>query len=209
MSLVFDSALIFFLFALFGYSHSLLASRKFKENLANNIGDKIAFYRLFYNLISIISFVAIIGLSPKPDVVLYDLPNPYDLVFFALQIVGFTGLLWAVKVIDVMEFLGINQIKRYFNGSYNQAELDEHSKFLIEGPFKFCRHPIYFFSIIMLMFSPSMNLWYLITLINIVIYFYVGSIYEERKLEKLFGVQYSNYKNDVPRIIPYKIFKRK
>jgi protein-S-isoprenylcysteine O-methyltransferase Ste14 len=209
MSLVFDSVQIFVLFALFGYSHSLLASRKFKEKLAQNIGDKIAFYRLFYNLISVISFAALIIITPKPEFIIYDLPNPYDLVMFAIQIIGLAGFIWAVLVIDGMEFLGLKQIKRYIHGTYDKSELDEHSELLIKGPFKFCRHPIYFFSILILVFSPVMNLWYLIILINIIIYFYIGSIYEERKLVKIFGVQYSKYQNEVPRIIPYKIFKSK
>jgi protein-S-isoprenylcysteine O-methyltransferase Ste14 len=208
MSSFFDILIIFFLFALFGYSHSILASRKFKKKLVEAVGDKIAFYRFFYNVISVISFIALLAISPKPDMPIYDLPNPYDLIFFCIQVTGLAGMLWAVKIIDGKEFLGINQINRYLNGTYDINELDEHSELKIEGPFKYCRHPIYFFSILILAFSPAVNLWYLIMLINILLYFYVGSIYEERKLEQIFGVKYTEYKNNVPRIIPYKILSR-
>ncbi|MBL1215228.1 MAG: isoprenylcysteine carboxylmethyltransferase family protein [Ignavibacteriae bacterium] len=209
MNLVFDILIIFILFALFGYSHSILASRKFKKKLVETVGDKIAFYRLFYNAISVISFIALLAVSPKPVKPLYDLSNPYDLIFFGIQIIGLAGIVWAVKVIDGMEFLGINQIRRYLNGTYDINELDEHSELKIEGPFKYCRHPIYFFSTLILLFNPAVNLWYLVMVINIAIYFYIGSIFEERKLERVFGVKYTEYKNDVPRIIPYKLFNRK
>lgn len=203
----FDVILIFILFSIFGLIHSFLASLEFKKKLAAQIGNKIAFYRLFYNIFSIFLFVFIYEISPKPNVIVYDLKFPYDIITFALQIVSLFGLIWASKEIDMKEFFGISQIYRYVNNEYEMDDLDEKQKLRINGAFKFVRHPIYFFSILFLGLRPQMDLFYFTAYITIVLYFYVGSIYEEKKLLKIFGNEYLQYQKTVPRIFPIKFKK--
>jgi methanethiol S-methyltransferase len=191
------------LFFLFAASHTFLASRKLKIGLVEKIGNKIAFYRLFYNVSSLIFFFVFYELSPKPDVIVYDLHYPLDIITFALQVLSLVGLLWAVKPISLMEFAGISQIEKYFRGEYSAEDLDEKTELKIVGAFKFVRHPVYLFSILFLLFRPGMDLFYLVTLICVIIYFYVGSVFEERKLVQVFGESYLEYQKNVPRIIPW------
>ncbi|MCX7875145.1 MAG: isoprenylcysteine carboxylmethyltransferase family protein [Melioribacteraceae bacterium] len=200
--------LVFLLFASFGILHSFLASLNIKEKLVVKIGNKIAFYRLFYNIFSVLLLIFIYEISPKPNLVIYDLQFPYDIITFALQVLSLFGLIWSTKEIDLKEFAGISQIIRYYNNTYNIEELDEKQSLRIEGAFKFVRHPIYFFSILFLGLRPQMDLFYLTMFISFVIYFYVGSFYEEKKLIKIFGEDYLKYQKSVPRIFPIK-FKRK
>lgn len=198
-----DAIIIVLLFSLFAISHSLLASFNFKEKLVAKIGNRIAFYRFFYNVISIISFTAIYFLAPKPHLIIYDLNYPYDIIIFSIQILGVIGFFWSVSYIDVKEFLGLKQIIRFYNGSYNLNNIDEQSEFIVKGPFKLLRHPIYFFSIIILGFRPTMDFFYLVFFICSVLYFYIGSIHEEKNLEKKFGEKYLVYKKSTPRLIPF------
>ena len=198
---------VVFLFIGFAFSHTWLASRKLKTSLAEKIGNKIAFYRLFYNFSSLLFFVVFYELSPKPDVIIYDLQYPFDIITFALQILSLSGIIWAARAIDVKEFLGISQIERYLDGCYSIQDLDEKQKLSISGAFKIVRHPIYLFSILFLGFRPQMNLFYLIMFLCIVIYFYVGSIYEEKKLIEVFGNNFLEYQKRVPRLFPIKFYK--
>ncbi|MCF8259883.1 MAG: hypothetical protein K9J12_03860 [Melioribacteraceae bacterium] len=207
MILFLDVVIIVGLFFLFGLSHTVLASRIVKQKIADTSGDRIAFFRLFYNVSSIIIFILIWIIAPKPSVIIYDLQYPFDLIIYGLQIVSLGGFLWAGSQIDLYEFLGVNQIKRFMKNNYNPNELDEISKFTVKGAFKYSRHPIYFFSILFLGFRPTMDLFYLTAYICIVIYFIVGSIYEERKMVIMFGDEYISYQRNVPRFIPFKIFK--
>lgn len=199
-----DVVIIFFLFSTFGLFHSLFATLQFKEKLAKQIGNKIAFYRLFYNIISTFFLLFIYEISPKPNLIIYDLQFPFDIITFALQVLSLFGLIWASKEIDLKEFVGISQIIRYFKNEYKTEDLDEKQNLRIKGAFKFVRHPIYFFSILFLGFRPQMDLFYLTVFVTFVIYFYVGSIYEEKKLVKIFGEDYINYQKSVPRIFPIK-----
>ncbi len=201
--IVLETIITVFLFFLFAVSHTFLASRKLKINLAEKIGNKIAFYRMFYNLSSLLFLFIFYMLSPKPDVVVYDLHYPFDMLTFALQVLSLFGLIWASMPINIKEFLGISQIEKYLAGNYNPVDLDEKLTLNTNGAFKLVRHPIYLFSILFLTFRPAMDLFYLTTLICIIIYFYVGSVYEERKLVEVFGNEYLNYQKNVPRLFPW------
>lgn len=206
--IILDILLIVFLFVLFALPHTWLASLKFKRALARQIGSKIAFYRLFYNLTSFLSFAVFYAIAPKPDVIIYDLQYPYDIITFALQVLSLVGFFRAGHQMNLKEFIGVSQVSNYLKGKYDINDLDEKPTFKIEGAYKFVRHPIYLFSIMFLGLRPQMDLFYLVMFFCIVVYFYVGSLYEEKKLVELFGDDYREYQKNVPRIFPVKI-KRK
>lgn len=202
-----DILLIVLLFSLFAFSHTWLASRKLKTALAAKIGSRIAFYRMFYNVSSILFFLAFLAVTPKPDAIIYDLQFPFDIITFALQVLSLIGLIWTFSQFDSKEFLGISQIARFMNGTYSAETLDEKQELIFVGPFKYMRHPVYFFFILFLGFRPQMTIFYLVMFICCVAYFYVGSIHEEKKLVEVFGEQYSKYQKRTPRIFPFRLIK--
>ena len=201
MSHIIDVLIIFLLFAVYALIHSVLASHRVKETFKNNLGNLIAFYRLGYNLFAIVSLYLIYELSPKPHVIIYDLPKPIDVLILIPQFIALIGILWSFKYICIKELLGINQIKRYMQRNYS-SDLDEDLTLTIGGPYKYSRHPIYFFSIMFLLFRPTMDLFYLTFFLLIVAYFYIGAYYEEKKLVRSFGEIYTRYQESVPQIFP-------
>jgi len=202
-----DVLIIIFLFALFGYSHSLLASNKIKRFAVSYAGNYIAFYRLVYNILSTVTVYALFKILPHPDIIIYDLKYPYDFIILVLQFISLAGFIWSLKFINVKEFLGVSQIERWFNNQYDVNELDENLTLRIRGAYRFMRHPLYFFSIMFLLFRPVMDIFYLTCLICIIIYFYIGSYYEEKRLIEKFGEEYIKYKKEVPVIFPVKFYK--
>ena len=206
MNLVLDVSIIILLFAVFGYTHSLLASEKVKIQFKKIFGELIAFYRILYNIVGLISLYLIYEFSPKPHIIIYDLPHPYDLIVLIPQFLSLAGIFWVFRYICLREFLGLDQIIRFIERRY-KTELDEEFTLRIEGPYRYSRHPVYFFSITFLTFRPVMDLFYLTFFICLVAYFYIGSYYEEKKLVRQFGEVYQNYKKVVPGIFPMKLFK--
>ena len=201
MPYIIDVLIIFILFASYSAVHTILASHRVKEEIKKSFGDLIAFYRLGYNLFAIVSLYFIYELSPKPNLVIYDLPKPYDILILIPQFAALIGLFWSFKYICIKEFLGISQIERYVQKKYS-SDLDEDLTLTIDGPFKYSRHPIYFFSIMFLLFRPTMDLFYLTFFLIIVVYFYVGANFEEKKLVRVFGDIYKKYQKSVPQIFP-------
>jgi protein-S-isoprenylcysteine O-methyltransferase Ste14 len=190
------------MFSIFAVSHSILASHKLKTKLTAVLGEKIAFYRLFYNIFSTLFFLAIYYFLPKPDFLIYDLPYPFDFAIVFLQIIAGIFLIWTAKLINLKEFVGISQVIRFYKKEYNLDDLDEKLELRIEGPFKISRHPIYLFSTLFLILRPMMDFFYLIFLLNLIFYFYIGSYYEEMKLLTIFGSDYEEYQKNVPKIFP-------
>lgn len=202
MSVLVDVFLIILFFFLFGFSHSYFASNRIKQLILRKHGNYIAFYRIIYNIFSFITFYLIYKISPRPDLIIYDLEYPFDIIIFILQAVSLLGLIWTGFKVDWKEFLGISQIVRWYNGEYKIEDLDDSSVFLKKGPYKLSRHPIYLFTIIFLALCSTMDMFYLVFLVCIVIYFYIGSFFEEKKLLGKFGKDYSDYMKNVPRIFP-------
>jgi protein-S-isoprenylcysteine O-methyltransferase Ste14 len=190
----------------FGASHTFLASLKVKNFIRQNYPHLLPFYRLGYNLISFIILYLFFIYLPQPDITIYDLIKPFDFIILGLQILSLLGLIWTFTFFSSSEFLGISQIVRWYKGNYNLNELDEKMTLKIEGPYKYMRHPVYFFSILFLIFRPYMDLTYLTLVICFIAYFYVGSYYEEKKLIEVFGDEYKIYQKTVPRIFPLKPF---
>jgi protein-S-isoprenylcysteine O-methyltransferase Ste14 len=207
MSYVFSVSVLILAIVFFGFSHSFLASLKVKNYVRDNFPRLIPFYRLIYNIISFIILFLFFIYLPQPDITIYDLIKPYDFIILAFQFLSLLCLLWTFRYFSYKEFLGISQIARWYRRSYNLNDLDEKMTLKIKGPYKYMRHPVYFFSILFLVFRPYMDLTYLVLLIGSVVYFYVGSSYEEKKLIKIFGEDYKNYQKAVPRILPIKPFK--
>ena len=207
MKLILDLCLILILYFIYAFLHTYLSSNKTKNFIREKFGNLIAFYRLFFNLISILFLLIIFEIAPHPDITIFDLKSPYDFIILLPQFFGLIGFFWCFNYLCVSEVIGLAQIKRWLNNEYEEDELDEKTTLNINGPYKFVRHPIYFFSIIFLIARPTMDLFYLISVICAMVYFYIGSIYEEKKLVERYGELYTQYQSFVPRIIPLKIFK--
>lgn len=193
-------------FTAFGFIHSYLASYGIKRKVAAKIGSYMAFYRIAYNIIALIMIWMIFEYLPRPDVELYDLPAPYDFIILIPQLLSLAGIIWTFNYFCVKEFIGISQVIKFIDRRYNPEHLDERLTLKIRGPYRITRHPLYFFTILFLIFRPTMDLFYFIFLVFAIMYFYIGSWYEEKKLIKVFGEEYIRYKEVVPSIIPYKIF---
>lgn len=201
--------IVFLGVAFFGLLHSVMASLGFKRKLVKIIGEKIAFYRMFYNLFSTVVFFAVLAFIPKENQIVYSIPSPYGLMVFALQALAFFGLIWTAKSFDVWEFVGVKQILRYIKGEYNVEELDETPDFRISGAFKCCRHPAYFFSILFIGLRPEMDVTYLTLFIAGALYFLIGAYFEEKKLVRIYGKVYEEYQKEVPMFLPVFFFPKR
>jgi protein-S-isoprenylcysteine O-methyltransferase Ste14 len=73
----------------------------------------------------------------------------------------------------------------------------------VSGFYAWVRHPLYSFSLVFLWLTPAMTTNTLTAFVLFTLYFYVGSIYEERRLMAEFGASYEEYRRQVPRLIPW------
>ncbi|MCZ7673499.1 MAG: isoprenylcysteine carboxylmethyltransferase family protein [Chloroflexi bacterium] len=115
------------------------------------------------------------------------------------KMVGLVGLALSLWQTDIWEFVGLRQAWRYLRG---ETELTLPPKLVTQGPYALVRHPLYFFSMLLLWFNPVMTLnsFFFNTLASA--YFWAGSRVEERRLADFFGEQYQAYRRRVPGLFP-------
>lgn len=184
-------------FIIYAVVHSLLASLTVKNWLRRAIGPSVdRWYRLFYNVMAVVTFLPLFPLlALLPDQTLYILPPPWRWLMLAGQLLALTGLGLAFLQTDPLHFLGLSQLW--------PQQPTENGQLVVNGFYHWVRHPLYFFSILFLWLTPVLTVNLLVTYLLMTLYFYVGSVYEERRLLKEFGQAYREYQRCVPRLIPW------
>ncbi|HKJ44645.1 MAG TPA: isoprenylcysteine carboxylmethyltransferase family protein [Balneolales bacterium] len=195
---------------LFAILHSFLAGHSLKRRFFNRWPKLKPFYRVFYNLFSLLYLVLWFIFIPPPDIKLYSIPIPYAYIFILIQLMSLYLILKSAREFGTARFFGIPQVKAYFRYGKLPEYYDEmrRGELVTRGIYKWVRHPLYTFSLLLLISSPVMTTRLLAIIIFGILYFYIGSIYEERKLIERFGESYKKYQRDVPRLIPWKIPKK-
>ena len=185
---------LIFAIVLWGVVHSVMASLGFKQLLQNTLGDgTMRFYRLFYNVFSAISFMPILYLmATLPNKDLYQVSSPWNYVMLAGQGISTLLLIVAVLQTDTLSFVGLRQL---FSDEKN-------GKLVTSGLYRFVRHPLYTFGLLILWLSPNMTLNSLVFYTSLTVYILVGAYFEERKLVREFGQAYIDYKASTPMLIP-------
>lgn len=183
-----------------GYAvlHSLLASLAAKKRLRQMLGPGVdRWYRLFYNLVAVVTLLPLFPLlALLPDQLLYVVPAPWRWLLVTGQLLALAGLGLAFLQTHPLHFLGLAQLWA--------GEPQQSGQLVVNGFYYWVRHPIYFFSLVLLWLSPAMTINLLIVYVLFTLYFYIGSIYEERRLVVEFGPAYRAYQRCVPRMIPWR-----
>ena len=190
-------------FIIWALLHSITASRRTKAVVRGWIGDRAyeGWYRLFYNVFSFITILPVIYIlwTQVPQTVLWQIPAPFSYGAVALQVIGLVGLAVSLWQTDIWEFVGLRQAWRYLQG---KDEMTLPPKLVTSGTYSFVRHPLYFFSMLLLWFSPVMTLNSCLFNLLASAYFWAGSRVEERRLADYFGEAYEVYRKRVPGLVP-------
>lgn len=185
---------LIFAIIVWGIVHSLLASMGLKDVLRRVFGDGfMKFYRLFYNVFAVISFLPILYLlAALPDRNLYEVPTPFAYLMRVGQAASALLLLIAIVQTDLLSFTGLRQL----------FEEEKKGPLITGGLYRLVRHPLYTFSLLILWLSPTMSLNSFIVYSALTMYILVGIFFEERKLLREFGQEYARYRSMTPMLIP-------
>jgi len=198
-----EVVLIWAALLVFGLSHTVLASPAVKASVARRLGARVAeaVYRLIFNAIALVAVAPALYLAwTLPDVELYRFPSPFDVLALAIQGLALMGLAYSVYQMDWTFFVGLRQLI----GPPAQTTLDSTStaQLVTTGLHRYVRHPLYTTSLILLYLVSPMTLNRLALVVGVHVYFFIGSIFEERKLVREFGDAYRDYQRRVPRLLP-------
>jgi protein-S-isoprenylcysteine O-methyltransferase Ste14 len=184
-------------FVVWAVVHSILADYRVKAWFRARFGDRAyRGYRLGYNLFATLSFVPVfLAYATLPDQPLWRAPAPWRWLMLAVQGVGLLGLIGAVFHTRVGEFAGLAQLRPGY-------DLQRKEPMRLTGLYCVVRHPIYFFGLLLVWFSPDITLNGLTFALLATLYFYFGARHEEEGLRQEFGPIYDLYRQHVPMLLP-------
>lgn len=183
--------------AAFYFLHTFLANLDFKIWLKTKMGKSYKYFRLIYSLFSTFFFLFILlygaSLEKKYVLAITDLSTYFG---YMLAAFGTIILVKAFKHFSLSTFSGMKP----------HDDLDEIHVFVRKGLHQYIRHPLYAGLILIFLgfffFEPVLAS--LIHLACLLIYLPFGIYYEEKKLIRIYGQTYLQYKKEVPAIFPTK-----
>lgn len=197
---------MYFALAFIGFAvlHSLLASRSLKRYIIARWPQMRFYYRFLYNIVALFTFALVWFAVPVSTSTIYTVDAPFSYLMHLIQLAAVFGIYKSVKVAGTGNFTGLKQLGHAARSRELDYNLDEpmENGFVVQGPFKFVRHPLYLFSIIFFVFYPYMTVKWLFLTVIAILYFVIGSRFEEMRLTERFGDAYMMYKMRVPAILP-------
>jgi len=175
------------------------------EYLKKRLGPKFRFYRLFFNLIAILTLipVALNAYLIRTQAIFHW--NGYMRIGqMLLLIVAVLLIFLGGRHYNVRQVLGIKKIKEGISSKAitDTGELDT------SGVLGITRHPWYL-ATILLIWARQMDVSVLFVNVILTFYLIVGTYLEEKKLIREFGEKYAAYQNRVSMLLPYKWLKSK
>ncbi|MHB8204376.1 MAG: methyltransferase family protein, partial [Desulfomonilaceae bacterium] len=96
-----------------------------------------------------------------------------------------------------LDTFGTERMRRNVEGKTTKP-----TRLLIRGPYRWIRHPLYLFCIVMIWSCPDLTADRLLFNVLWTFWIIVGIILEERDLVSQFGSSYLDYRKNVPMLIP-------
>jgi len=186
-----------------GALHSILATDKSKLLLGNISKTMSRFYRIFYNIFSIVSLFPIvylvIWLADKP---IYTITYPWILVSFLIQVAAAGLMIIGIRQSGLLIFLGI-EFK-------SNMDLNSKEQMITDGLYRIVRHPLYSLGLLNIMAKSSYDDEQ-IDINNRVNHIYCNwcSFRGKTTRKKNFGNDYGIYKLHTPMFIPSLALRRK
>lgn len=182
----------------FGGVHSLLAGDWSKRHLRPILD---ASYRLSYNAFATVHLMLIwwLGHMMFKDETPFGFPVEFQRLLLAVYVCGWLIMLVGMRGYDLGRLAGIRQILDSLRGV--QDTDDEPLR--LDGLHRYVRHPLYTAGFLILWgrvtgeFDLATALWGSL-------YLLIGTWFEERRLVRLYGTEYVEYRRRVPAFFPWK-----
>ena len=185
------------LLALFGVQHTVMARPAFKSWWTQMIPKSVE--RSTYVLISSLLLILLFFYWQPINLVFWDASGNFVGTFLmGLYWFGWALVFYSTFLIDHFDLFGLKQVLYNFQSKEMPA-----AKFQIKSLYKIVRHPLMVGWIVVFWATPVMTNGHLLFASTLTIYILIALIYEEKDLEDFHGDQYSEYKTNVPKIVPF------
>jgi methanethiol S-methyltransferase len=193
-ALMWDAALCLAFFL----QHSGMVRRSFRLWLSRWIPTH--FDGMLYTIASGVFLVLLSVLWQPSGVGIFALEGLAWWLMKGLILLSCAGIVWCFRVIGDFDAFGTQAFLAHV-----RHEPPHVMPFIVKGPYRWVRHPVYFFGIVIILARPSLSLDGLMFDVLLTLWLVVGTILEERDLVVEFGDVYRTYQQSVPMLLPWRL----
>jgi protein-S-isoprenylcysteine O-methyltransferase Ste14 len=189
--LAWDSVLclVFFL------QHSGMIRRGAKKQIAKRVQANC--HPALYSIASGVALFALVLFWQPTDEFLFGFHGPAPWLSGSLAVPAIAGFAWGVRSLRGFDPFGTLPLKAVLGGTPAPS-----SAFVAQGPYRFVRHPLYLFMLLLIWSAPRLSTDKLLFDVLWTAWIVVGTKLEERDLLADFGQTYRQYQQSVPMLIP-------
>jgi protein-S-isoprenylcysteine O-methyltransferase Ste14 len=182
----------------FFVQHSGMIRRSFRRRLARVLHER--YVAAVFTISSAVLLLALVVSWQGSSQALVAFPLWCRWLLRAVSVASMAGIVWGVLALKAFDAFGVGPIRDYLRGSKTPP-----LPFTVRGPYRWVRHPLYFFFLVMFWAYPDLTIDRLIFNGLWTVWMIVGTVLEERDLVAAFGETYRDYQRRVPMLIPWRI----
>ena len=183
--------------ALFFAQHSGIVRQSIQLRMAKHLPEY--YHGALYALTSGIVLVMVVVLWQPSGSLLIELQGLGRWMARGLFFIAALGMAWGVLSLKAFDPYGMAPIKSQLSVAPLPTQ-----PFTVQGPYRWVRHPLYFFTLMMLWSCPDLSTDRLLFNLLWSGWIYFGTVLEEKDLLLEFGDDYLRYQKLVPMLIPWK-----
>jgi protein-S-isoprenylcysteine O-methyltransferase Ste14 len=188
-------ALDSFLCLAFFVQHSGMIRRGVKQRIAERIPS--TYHSALYSIASgACLFALVLAWQPTTNF-LFRLQGPARWLSAAIALLAVAGFAWGIRSLGGFDPFGTLPLKAALRGTTATS-----SAFVARGPYRYVRHPLYLFMLLLIWSTPRFSTDQLLFNVLWTTWIIVGTKLEERDLLVDFGQTYRQYQGSVPMLIP-------
>lgn len=186
---------------LFFFQHSGMVRKAFRHQLGAWVPEH--YLGALYTLASAAVLIILVLCWQSTLTPLMSLQGAARWLMHGLFFASLLGMIWGMLALRDLDVFGNQAIIAHINTSAAAS-----MPFVIRGPYRWVRHPLYFFTLVLIWSSPDMTLDRLLFNMLFTVWIIVGAYLEERDLVAEFGEPYKRYQRSVPMLLPYRLVFR-
>ncbi len=188
-----------FLCCAFFVQHSGMVRKSFRQRLARWIPP--IYDNAFYAIASgLILLVLVFFWQESPDA-LFSPTGLFRWLFHIVLCLSGIGILWGFQALGAFDPFGFTPI---LDRLLHKKTLE--MPFTIRGPYRWVRHPLYTFSILIIWSYPELTYDRVLFNLMFTVWIIMATKLEENDLLNAFGESYQDYQSKAPMLIPNRIF---
>jgi methanethiol S-methyltransferase len=182
----------------FFLQHSGMVRKSFRRFLSRFIPEE--YVSAFYAISSGIVLFAVIIFWQESAGTIATVRGATRMLLRAIFAASLVGFYWGTNAMGFIDPFGIRAIKYRICG-----KKPKETPLTIRGPYRWVRHPLYFFVLVTIWSCPDITFDRLLFNVLWSVWIYAGAVLEERDLVADFGEAYREYQRKVPMLIPWRV----